>query len=937
MILASGLLRLGGWTWRSSEAVNSEIDAELDFHIHCRTQELIDSGMSPNEAAAEAQRLFGAREQVRQQCRRVVYGSNLWLMVSMAAGMIVAAGVIVWLASRLNQLNQQNTAMQSMLAALQPAPEEKHDLTGTVTGANNKPVANARVVLIYKSWPGGRYTQQAFATNTDDDGVFLFKDLYSTSSATAFLVTVLADGYAMDSEYVKFDAKTRAKMFQFQLKPAIDKTLVLTGADGKPLAETVVWPGQRKPANGRDDIIIYEQSGPDAGYKTDKSGKVRMALFEEGDTVSLYVARDGSNEFLTFKADKSAEQSVGAAAKSTSGLSGTVADADGKPVEGARTLLILKSWPGGRYQQAPYETVTGTDGTYAFNVGNVADQQEAYLVTIAKDGLALQSNYVIKKKGDSIAGIDFQMKPAMKKVIVIRDAAGKPLAGTKIVPSKRVDADGGEHLIFPIAARSLMKPTDDAGRIEVPYFVSGDLASLMVVTATGLQELSFRVNDQPEQTADLGKAPKAAVPQRWTPPASEVDPAHVAWVKKNAIPFRLSSDASDDDFSDLQPLKEMIGNRRIVQLGEQTHGDGHCFEAKVRLIKFLHQEMGFDVLAFESGLYDCHRADAAFRSGVEPLTAAQLGVFPIWTGCRQTGPLWNYVAASAKANRPLEIAGFDCQFTGVASQNHFIDDLKAAVKEFTGRELSGADDEKFLSDLKLLISQARQKPSKTEFLARLDALITEVSTVSSDKSSADQSDAKVRNRQRWIQQLRSLRAYVAYTIPSGLQMSQYSSLNARDAQMADNLIWLAEKYHPDRKIIVWAATMHLTRSAAGIEVPDGFVDYSGVVPMGHLVHQKLGEQVFTVAFTAGGGTAGLWFQPSFEIGAAPAGTLEDICTKAGLTEAIVPLRSDSPDAAWLSEKLFARPLGYSWMKAVWPNHYDAVVFQKTMEPAVRIE
>ena len=34
--------------------------------------------------------------------------------------------------------------------------------------------------------------------------------------------------------------------------------------------------------------------------------------------------------------------------------------------------------------------------------------------------------------------------------------------------------------------------------------------------------------------------------------------------------------------------------------------------AKVRLIKFLHQQMGFDVIAFESGLFECFNADATW-------------------------------------------------------------------------------------------------------------------------------------------------------------------------------------------------------------------------------------------------------------------------------------------------------------------------------------
>src|SRR6516162_207942 len=106
--------------------------------------------------------------------------------------------------------------------------------------------------------------------------------------------------------------------------------------------------------------------------------------------------------------------------------------------------------------------------------------------------------------------------------------------------------------------------------------------------------------------------------------------ARIAWLKKHAIALR-SIDPSDEDFTDLEPLRKVIGDARVVQLGEQSHGDGATFHAKARLIKFLHQKMGFDVLAFESGLYDCRKAWALLKGGMEAHEAVSHGVFGIWT------------------------------------------------------------------------------------------------------------------------------------------------------------------------------------------------------------------------------------------------------------------------------------------------------------------
>src|SRR6185369_4170315 len=75
----------------------------------------------------------------------------------------------------------------------------------------------------------------------------------------------------------------------------------------------------------------------------------------------------------------------------------------------------------------------------------------------------------------------------------------------------------------------------------------------------------------------------------------------VQWLADHAV--RLRSIAPDDvDFKDLEPLRATLKSVRVVLLGEQSHGDGNTFLVKTRLIRFLHEQMGFDVLVFESGL-----------------------------------------------------------------------------------------------------------------------------------------------------------------------------------------------------------------------------------------------------------------------------------------------------------------------------------------------
>jgi erythromycin esterase len=100
------------------------------------------------------------------------------------------------------------------------------------------------------------------------------------------------------------------------------------------------------------------------------------------------------------------------------------------------------------------------------------------------------------------------------------------------------------------------------------------------------------------------------------------------WIQSNHQAIR-SANPSDTDFSDLQFLKQAIGDRRVVQLGESAHGTAEFSSMKVRLIKFLHEEMGFDVVAFESGLFDCYRANERMdsRSAYQTMRDCTFGVW----------------------------------------------------------------------------------------------------------------------------------------------------------------------------------------------------------------------------------------------------------------------------------------------------------------------
>jgi erythromycin esterase len=409
------------------------------------------------------------------------------------------------------------------------------------------------------------------------------------------------------------------------------------------------------------------------------------------------------------------------------------------------------------------------------------------------------------------------------------------------------------------------------------------------------------------------------------PALADEDP-RVAWLKAHAVPL-ASIDPAAEDFADLGPLREAIGDARIVLLGEQSHGDGAAFLAKTRLIRFLHREMGFDVLAFESGLYDCRVAWERFVAGDAPLEAARQGVFGIWTQSEQVRPLFEHLAASAKSDRPLELCGFDCQFTANASNERLLPDLEAAVAPLSRKEKAAWDDAKPAVE-EALAGEDRLKPPARAKGARA---LREIAAALAKGAGGDAERA-------WLARLfTSVAAQVEVNGESHQRRgpTKPSDVNRRDAAMAENLVWLAEERYAGRRILVWAATFHIAREVEGLKPLDGRAMYDGTVPMGRIVAERFGSGAYVVGFTASEGSRGVpWAAPS-HLPAAPEGSFEALCAAAGLENAFVDLRGRGEEGAWLARPLVMRPLGYAPMTADWTKALDAVVYTRVMTPSTR--
>jgi erythromycin esterase len=62
------------------------------------------------------------------------------------------------------------------------------------------------------------------------------------------------------------------------------------------------------------------------------------------------------------------------------------------------------------------------------------------------------------------------------------------------------------------------------------------------------------------------------------------------------------------DLQSIDQLKQDLQQADIILLGETIHTPIY-YPSKIQLVKYLHKNLGFDVLAFESGLYEMERVN----------------------------------------------------------------------------------------------------------------------------------------------------------------------------------------------------------------------------------------------------------------------------------------------------------------------------------------
>ncbi len=146
---------------------------------------------------------------------------------------------------------------------------------------------------------------------------------------------------------------------------------------------------------------------------------------------------------------------------------------------------------------------------------------------------------------------------------------------------------------------------------------------------------------------------------------SQLNDPTTEWIRANAI--RLTTTEAGHGFADMQALKPLIGNARIVSLGEATHGTREFFQLKHRMLEFLATEMGFTIFSIEANMPEAYCLNDYVLNGTgDPAELLREMYFWTWNTEEVLEMIRWMRAFNASGRGRVQFTGFDMQTHTVA-------------------------------------------------------------------------------------------------------------------------------------------------------------------------------------------------------------------------------------------------------------------------------
>jgi erythromycin esterase len=388
-------------------------------------------------------------------------------------------------------------------------------------------------------------------------------------------------------------------------------------------------------------------------------------------------------------------------------------------------------------------------------------------------------------------------------------------------------------------------------------------------------------------------------------------------LRARVLPF--DSVHAGSGFDDLAGLDRLIGDARIVALGEATHGSAEIFQMKHRLLEYLVERKGFTVFAIEGNWPEAQVGDRFVKTGEGDAGAALTAIY-YWTcQSQEVSALlqWMRQYNATRGERPVvSFSGFDMQVRTVAMKRVIdcLDRIDSADRDTVRALYDGMEKlDKWGTGISAE-ENTRLADRAREALDLIDARRTTLTTASTPEEYRD-----VRQAARIVLQ--------------GFERG--AGIADRERAMAENVSWLLEQAFPGQKIVLWAHNGHV---GTGME--------EGGKSMGDHLRDRYAEQMVTIGFATHHGTVRARRLEPGKVGPLVAGPLaparkvsvEAVFADTGLPRFILELRNLPKDGAvgvWLSKPRLHRMIGAVYdaeldskyyIHVRLPAMYDGIVF-----------
>ena len=399
-----------------------------------------------------------------------------------------------------------------------------------------------------------------------------------------------------------------------------------------------------------------------------------------------------------------------------------------------------------------------------------------------------------------------------------------------------------------------------------------------------------------------------------TAPIWHATAAEAKWVKDHAIPLTTSDPNAPLD--DLRPLGNIIGDARIAELGEGTHGTSEFFQMKHRLTEYLAQEKGFTVFAIEANMPEARRVNEYVLTGRGDPRAALAGMY-FWTwNTQEVLDLIEWMRQyNVSGKGRMEFWGFDLQTPEVA-----MDSVRAFVRAADTAYVAIVD-----SAYAHIAAVQRERRSNTMSAVAASYWESEAGRVLAHLQS---------NRDAYIAAGRDS-LDVAWAIQNARIVVQAAGTTrgpaSRDSSMAANVQWIAAHQPAGTKMALWAHNGHVARQ------PNW---------MGAHLAARYGSAMRVIGFSLGDGdftAVGPRGLSSYPAMPPQPGTLEEIFRATGIPRFALDLRgaADKPDAAFLAAPHDFRSIGAmatdtQFFATSLASQFDVVIYFDHTRPSERL-